>query len=66
MKANVGPIDRILRIVAGLVVLGAGAYLRSWWGLVGLVPLLSGIVKFCPCYLPFGFNTCAKKTDPQS
>ncbi|MCB1106191.1 MAG: DUF2892 domain-containing protein [Opitutaceae bacterium] len=61
MKANVGSIDRVLRIIVGLVILGAGYYYQSWWGLVGLVPLLTGIFRFCPAYLPFGLSSCAKK-----
>ncbi len=58
MKSNVGGIDRILRIIAGLAILGAGYYFKSWWGLIGIVPLLTAIFRFCPAYLPFGLNTC--------
>jgi hypothetical protein len=61
MKTNVGSIDRALRIIVGLAVLGAGYYYQSWWGLVGLVPLLTGIFRFCPAYLPLGLSSCAKK-----
>lgn len=60
MKANVGSIDRILRFIAGLAILGAGYYFKSWWGLVGIVPLLTATFRFCPAYLPFGLNTGAK------
>jgi hypothetical protein len=60
MKPNVGGIDRILRILAGLAILGAGYYFKSWWGLIGIVPILTGTFRFCPAYLPFGLNTCAK------
>jgi hypothetical protein len=61
MKANVGGIDRILRIIAGLAILGAGSYFKSWWGLVGIVPLLTAALRFCPAYLPFGVNTCPRE-----
>lgn len=61
MKANVGSIDRALRIIVGLIVLGAGYYYQSWWGLIGLLPLLTGIFRFCPAYLPFGLSSCPKK-----
>ena len=64
MKANGGSIDRLLRIIAGLAILGAGYYIKSWWGLVGLGPILTGTIRFCPAYLPFGINTCAVKQDP--
>jgi len=60
MKANVGSIDRTLRYIAGLAILGAGFYFKSWWGLVGLVPILTATFRFCPAYLPFGLSTCSK------
>ena len=61
MKTNVGFIDRVLRVIAGCAILGAGYYFKSWWGLVGLVPLLTAAVGHCPAYLPFGLNTCSMK-----
>jgi hypothetical protein len=63
MKTNVGTIDRIIRVILGLGVLGAGYYFKNWLGLIGIVPLLTAFVGFCPAYLPFGLSTCAK-TDP--
>lgn len=60
MKPNVGSIDRILRIIAGLSILGAGYYYQSWFGLIGIVPLLTATFSFCPAYLPFGLSTCAR------
>ena len=63
MNLNVGGIDRILRIIAGLVILGAGYYFKSWWGLVGIVPLLTATFRFCPAYLPIGLNTCGVKSE---
>jgi len=60
MKPNVGGIDRILRILAGLAILGAGYYFKSWWGLIGIIPLLTAVFRFCPAYLPIGLSTCAK------
>lgn len=59
MKTNEGNVDRILRIVLGLGLLSlvfVGP--QTMWGLVGLVPLLTGAVGFCPLYKVFGFNTC--------
>lgn len=61
MKTNVGFVDRVIRVVIGGAILGAGYYFKSWWGLVGLLPLLTAIVGFCPAYLPFGINTCGLK-----
>ena len=63
MKPNVGGIDRIIRILAGLTMLGAGYYYGSWWGLVGVVPILTGTFRFCPAYLPFGLSTCSTKAN---
>jgi hypothetical protein len=62
MKTNIGSIDRLVRIVIGLALLGAGIVLHSWWGLVGLVPLLTAVVRFCPAYVPFGLSTCPRTT----
>jgi len=58
--ANVGAIDRSLRIIAGLVILSlifAVEGSNRWWGLLGLVPLATGLVGWCPAYLPFGVST---------
>jgi hypothetical protein len=65
MNANVGGIDRALRIVVGLAVLSLVFVLDGtarWWGLVGLVPLLTGLVRFCPLYGLFGINTCPMRS----
>jgi hypothetical protein len=61
MKANVGGIDKVLRIVIGLAVLSLVFMLEGaarWWGLVGLMPLFTGLFGFCPAYRLFGINTC--------
>ncbi len=65
MKQNVGGIDRILRIVLGLALLGAGLVFKSWWGLIGLSPLFTGVFGWCPAYIPFGINTCPLKSAPK-
>ena len=59
MKFNVGGIDRILRIVVGLALIGATlAGMIGVWGWIGVVPLLTGVFKFCPAYVMFGKSTC--------
>ena len=58
MKCNVGKTDRLFRISLGVVIILAGFYFQSWWGAVGLVPILTGSIRWCPAYLPFGFSTC--------
>jgi hypothetical protein len=57
MKPNIGPLDRALRLIIGLVILGLGYVNGSWWGLVGLLPILTAVVRFCPAYCPFKINT---------
>lgn len=61
MKANVGDVDRIIRIVGGLVILSvfflAEGNMR-WLGLIGLVPLATGLLRWCPAYVLLGMNTC--------
>ena len=67
MKANVGGLDRLVRILAGLAILGAGCYYKSWWGLIGIVPLLTATFRFCPAYVPFGISSCpAAKPDEKA
>ena len=60
MQINVGTVDRILRIVVGLVLIGLAATGRiGAWGWIGIVPLLTGIVRVCPAYSILGVKTCA-------
>lgn len=62
MNANVGSVDRIVRIGAGLCLIGAALTgVIGAWGWIGVVPLATGIFRFCPAYLPFGVNTCGTK-----
>lgn len=63
MNRNVGSADRIARIVLGIAILVAGAVLESWWGLVGLVPFATGLIGWCPAYLPFGITTCRLRAE---
>jgi hypothetical protein len=64
MQQNVGGIDRVLRIALGIVILSLFFVLdqdKRWWALIGAVPLLTGLIGWCPAYLPFGVNSCSKK-----
>ena len=61
MIANVGTVDRAIRILVGLTMIGAT--LMGWigvWGWLGLIPLATGVFRFCPAYLPFGLNSCKR------
>lgn len=65
MKRNVGTMDRSLRIVAGIVLIALAATgTVGWWGWLGLLPLATGLVGWCPPYAMFGINTC--KTQSQA
>ena len=62
MQPNVGGIDRGLRIAVGVALLLWEAFGQGdlrWWGLIGVVPLATGFLRWCPAYLPFGFRTCS-------
>jgi len=62
MTSNVGGIDRILRIVLGLVLIGLTLTGNiGVWGWLGVVPLATGVIGWCPPYAIFGFSTCAMK-----
>jgi hypothetical protein len=61
-KQNVGGIDRVLRVVLGIVMAAIGLFvlkgtLGTVVGIIGLIPLVTGLVGFCPLYLPFKFST---------
>jgi len=59
MTPNVGRIDRSVRIVVGLLLIGlALTGTVGWWGWLGLVPLATGVVGWCPPYALLGFSTC--------
>lgn len=62
MQLNVGGIDRIARIALGLVLIGLAATgTVGAWGWIGIVPLATGAIGWCPPYALFGFSTCAMK-----
>ena len=62
MKFNVGGIDRMLRILVGIVLVALAATgAVGWWGWLGMVPILTGLVACCPLYTVLGFSTCAVK-----
>jgi type IV secretory pathway TrbD component len=58
MKQNVGNADRIIRIVLGLGIIAWGVVAQNWLGAIGLVPLATAFMRWCPAYLPFGITTC--------
>lgn len=60
MKANIGGIDRIARIIIGVTLIALAATgVVGVWGYLGVLPLVTAFIRFCPAYLPFGISTCA-------
>lgn len=65
MYINVGGVDKVIRIMVGVAVLSLFFLLQGdarWLGLVGVVPLATGLVGYCPLYSLLGLNTCPAKT----
>ena len=65
MKINVGMVDKAVRIVLGLGLLSLTVLLDGnarWLGLIGIVPLVTGAVGYCPLYSILGLNTCSAKS----
>jgi hypothetical protein len=63
MNTNMGSADRIIRGIIGVAILAAGYYYKSWFGLIGLIPLATAFISWCPAYLPFGISTRRAKAD---
>ena len=60
MQCNVGKTERVIRVIAGLAIIAAGFMYESWWGAIGLVPLLTGATGYCPPYHMLGISTNKK------
>ncbi|MFO1380797.1 MAG: DUF2892 domain-containing protein [Chitinivorax sp.] len=66
MQRNIGNVERIIRIAAGLGILSLTVIgPQTPWGLLGLVPLATGALGWCPPYAIFGINTCKLKGQPK-
>ncbi len=57
MKQNVGKTDRYIRIVLAILIIAAGIYFKSWWGVVAVVPLVTAFTGLCPLYKILGLRT---------
>ena len=60
MQCNMGKTDRIVRALVGLAIIVLGVAFHSWWALIGLIPLATAAVGWCPAYWPFGLSTRGK------
>lgn len=65
MKCNVGETEQRIRIGAGLAVVAAGLYFRSWWGLLGVFPIITGALRYCPASEILGVSTCEEAEPPR-
>ena len=61
MKTNVGGIDKILRIVVGIALIAWAILGGPVWAWIGLLPIITGVMGWCPAYTLIGFNTCPLK-----
>ena len=66
MKFNVGSVDRWARVAIGFAIGAAGLYFKSWFGLIGLVPLGTALVGWCPLYVLFGISACRLRSEGSS
>jgi len=60
MNSNVGKTDRIIRVILGLGIIAGGIYYQSWWGAIGIIPIFTATISWCPIYMPFGISTKKK------
>ncbi len=63
MYCNMGNSDRIIRIIIGFVLAGAGFFFVSWWGLLAIVPIGTSIIGYCPFYKAFDWSTEETKSN---
>lgn len=67
MKTNTGNTERVVRVVAGAILVAlAATNAIGWWGWLGLVPLATGLLGWCPLYTLLGINTCRPKKAPEA
>jgi hypothetical protein len=63
MQANIGKTEKIIRIIVGVAIIVAGVIFQSWWGAIGAIPLITGLINYCPAWSIFGINTCKTAQD---
>ncbi len=57
MKQNVGKTDKVIRLIIGVILLVFGLIAKSWLGLIGIIPIFTALVSWCPLYSPLKINT---------
>ncbi|MDZ7826233.1 MAG: DUF2892 domain-containing protein [Gammaproteobacteria bacterium] len=66
MDVNVGRTDQVLRLTGAVVIFALGFHFQSWWGLLGLIPLATGLSRRCPPYAMLGMSTCSTRREDDS
>ncbi|WP_373753141.1 YgaP family membrane protein [Neisseria weixii] len=62
MEKNIGGIDRVIRAIIGVVLIALTLFgVIGWWGWIGIVPLATAFIRFCPLYRVIGFSSCRQK-----
>lgn len=57
MEKNVGKSDKTIRYILGVVIIGAGIMFNSWWGIIGIIPIFTAAIGWCPLYKILGTST---------
>ena len=60
MKKNVGKIDKSVRLLLGITIVVLGYLNNSWWGAIGIIPIFTALIGWCPLYVPMGLSTIFK------
>lgn len=60
MKKNEGALDRWIRVIIGLAIIAWGLNAGNWWGLIGIIPLITGLIGYCHLYTILGISTIKK------
>ncbi len=66
MTRNMSMADRAIRAVVGIIIIVLGIAFKSWWGVIGIIPLGTAALGWCPAYVPFKFSTMKKGKTPPS
>jgi hypothetical protein len=60
MKCNIGKTDKIIRMIIAALLFAIGLIFQTWWGLLGIIPLITAVTGFCALYVPLKINTLKK------
>ena len=63
MKSNIGKMDKIIRLTIGVIIIVSGIYYESWWGAIGVIPLLTALMNWCPMYKICGTSSSKRNIE---